>query len=191
MRCASGQLGILATEPVKARAASSCISGPRACRRRRSALRSRALLSLASDIILKWDSRHTADSTALEPDGSRWRPLHCIRLPDQGRTCTPTATRDLRLYNIGSRTVCLAHTPGIRLKYSVLRCRRRMEIWGPLHILGYCGGIRGTGPLIPGAQPISSCRNWYRASSSLRLRRLSGSLLAASLLACSDACSNS
>ena len=118
MRCASGQPGMLVAEPVKARAASSCVSGPRACRRRRSALRSRALLSLASDIILKWDSRHTADSTALEPDGSRWRLLHCNRLSDQGRTCTPTATRNLRLHNIGSRTVCLAHTPGIHLNYS-------------------------------------------------------------------------
>jgi len=43
------------------------------------------------------DSWRTADSAALEPDGSRWRSLHCIRLSGRGRTCTPTATRNLRL----------------------------------------------------------------------------------------------
>ena len=117
MRSAALQPGSSATTVASACAAALCCSWLRRSRRWRNALRSCVLLRVGSDII-KWDSRHTADSTALEPDGSRWRPLHCIRLPDQSRTCTPTATRNLRLYNIGSRTVCLAHTPGILVNYS-------------------------------------------------------------------------
>ena len=67
---------------------------------------------------MKLDSWRTADSAALEPDGSRWRSLHCIRLSGRGRTCTPTVTRNLRLQIIGSRTVCLANTPGTRRQYN-------------------------------------------------------------------------
>jgi len=71
-------------------------------------------------LIAKKDPQHTADRTALEPDGSRRGLPDCIRLSGHAGHAHQQSLATPGYKFIGSRTVCLANRPGIRGDYSPL-----------------------------------------------------------------------